>query len=820
MLQRCASALERGTWHAVVLAACVICGAGATQDDACSALSGPGAQVRIDSERVAVGNGYACAVFELAKPRLSTLRGDFAGAGRYGASALAEGQLELEDASGKVFASADAGPATATVLSSAREEVAVEIRGLRDRAEAPMVEEVWTMSLAAGARSVVLKISGRSARAGQVRAVRHSFRLLPSSIYALFDGGVVQMKDQDDGKNYYFSKDGLARLYALGADAEKAGDLSIAVRRESAGDIALVSGRQAPRSGFQDIAIASAELGPMDSWSKGWDGAPAVAVPEGREWKVVLHLAPNDHDFPAQGPEGDLPAGGNIPAADLQAFLTGVYGSPVGQLCTHDGGVKQGVRVAQMATSIGSPSHGYDGLYNFFDPDNFLSTAALLYSGDEYLQAQVRAVLERNGDVMKDGGQLPHHFVGLDPTYSALSGETQTGPNVFWILSCFNYAKTTGDLAWLRNYMPKLRKASSFLFDMIDNRTGLLNSPGSLMIDVFIRHGFTSDTNAMVVGFLREFASAERAVGNATGAEHMDATADGIASAINKLLWGTDHYISYRTPDGSTRDLVDYDSNLIALAHGIASPERARATLARIDSGRCTHGRATFVSEQYYGPKDTTGGNTGDSWCSMGRIGWFDALARKRYGDQHTFDSLLLDPLIGDVNRWTWLHERYNCDGSPQTNRTEYYFEYPSVTAMMIHYVRYGIQLDFEGVTVSPFGPEAFAYHVGNVHVDYSRDRVALSVPGSGARRVAVEGLRPGAGYLATAAPRAPPRGEGAAARPLASPECLVEGPKDKPLVGDRNGRVEFVATVGDQNGRCEILLVRSSNGDGTAVFL
>jgi hypothetical protein len=44
---------------------------------------------------------------------------------------------------------------------------------------------------------------------------------------------------------------------------------------------------------------------------------------------------------------------------------------------------------------------------------------------------------------------------------------------------------------------------------------------------------------------------------------------------------------------------------------------------------------------------------------SMGRIGWFDALARRRFGDQATFDNILLDPLRDDLLRWTWMHERW-----------------------------------------------------------------------------------------------------------------------------------------------------------------
>ena len=37
-------------------------------------------------------------------------------------------------------------------------------------------------------------------------------------------------------------------------------------------------------------------------------------------------------------------------------------------------------------------------------------------------------------------GQLPHHFVGVKPTFLALSGATQTGPNTFWTKSALQYA--------------------------------------------------------------------------------------------------------------------------------------------------------------------------------------------------------------------------------------------------------------------------------------------------------------------------------------------------------------------------------------------
>jgi hypothetical protein len=62
---------------------------------------------------------------------------------------------------------------------------------------------------------------------------------------------------------------------------------------------------------------------------------------------------------------------------------------------------------------------------------------------------------------------------------------------------------------------------------------------------------------------------------------------------------------------------------------------------------------------------------------------------------------------------------RYGCDGLPQLNRTAFYFEYPSVVAMMIREIRYGISLGINSVDINPFGPKDFEYNVGNVHVKY-----------------------------------------------------------------------------------------------------
>ena len=88
------------------------------------------------------------------------------------------------------------------------------------------------------------------------------------------------------------------------------------------------------------------------------------------------------------------------------------------------------------------------------------------------------------------------------------------------------------------------------------------------------------------------------------------------------------------------------------------------------------------------------------------------------------------------------MHERYTCDGQMMANRTNYYFEYPSVVAMLIREVRYGINVGLRSVKISPFGPSSFTYDVGNVFVAYAAgDHVELEVPGNGTRTYMVDGM-------------------------------------------------------------------------------
>jgi hypothetical protein len=134
-----------------------------------------------------------------------------------------------------------------------------------------------------------------------------------------------------------------------------------------------------------------------------------------------------------------------------------------------------------------------------------------------------------------------------------------------------------------------------------------------------------------------------------------------------------------------------------------------------------------------------------DSAITMGRIGWADGHARRTTGDMTSFNNLILDPIIGQVDDATWLPERYDCSGNPAHNA--YYHEYPEMAVMLMREVRYGINLGLGTVTIDPWGAGAYRYQLGDVNVDYSPQDVTLNLPGSGTRSYTITGLLPDTTY-------------------------------------------------------------------------
>lgn len=130
-------------------------------------------------------------------------------------------------------------------------------------------------------------------------------------------------------------------------------------------------------------------------------------------------------------------------------------------------------------------------------------------------------------------------------------------------------------------------------------------------------------------------------------------------------------------------------------------------------------------------------------------LGWADAIARKKVGDLKTFETLLLEPLQNDLIQDTWLYERYDSNGNQI--RTAYYFEYPSLVAMMLTEIRYGLELNLQSITINPFQSEGtleYSFSFGVLSVEYSSTGVSVHLPGAGhVRDFTISRLQPSTNY-------------------------------------------------------------------------
>lgn len=73
--------------------------------------------------------------------------------------------------------------------------------------------------------------------------------------------------------------------------------------------------------------------------------------------------------------------------------------------------------------------------------------------------------------------------------------------------------------------------------------------------------------------------------------------------------------------------------------------------------------------------------------------------------------------------------------GLQELNRTSHYFEYPSTVAMLLHRIRYGIELGFTSFQLKPTmskkeSTSGFSYAIGDIRVTWRPPfEVTVSVP-------------------------------------------------------------------------------------------
>ena len=150
---------------------------------------------------------------------------------------------------------------------------------------------------------------------------------------------------------------------------------------------------------LRDIVLGDLS-GELDVWTDG-NNATFTKGKMGDSWTRSFALAANNYDFPAGGVPVSVGEGAGMPFHDLRAFYTAIYASPAGQLISF-----WPATPGMSQTSLHSPSNGYAGLVNFFDPDNYFTVSALALSGDPFLLEEAKKIVTTTGDHIKMDGQV------------------------------------------------------------------------------------------------------------------------------------------------------------------------------------------------------------------------------------------------------------------------------------------------------------------------------------------------------------------------------------------------------------------------------
>src|SRR5439155_24456071 len=178
------------------------------------ASAAPPVTVDRTADQVVLANGFVRAVFDLRHPQLATLQADFEGAGNYGRNLTSGIVLERNDGAEHASSAGAAPGLSVTVPVQTADAARVQIDGVVDDVNNPLVTSTWTLALNSGSRALDLAVDAHALRAAPVRAVRLAYALAPTSVYGFFDRGATQRLASD--APYFASADHLQRFYALG----------------------------------------------------------------------------------------------------------------------------------------------------------------------------------------------------------------------------------------------------------------------------------------------------------------------------------------------------------------------------------------------------------------------------------------------------------------------------------------------------------------------------------------------------------------------------------------------------------------------------
>ena len=367
-----------------------------------------------NDNQIVLENGYTYLVFNKLSASIEEIAADFSGNSGYSKNLLTKPfslqVSEVHNGCAKVQ------PAAQNIqvkwLDQSEHLLRVRVSNILDenRCNDAVASEEWVISLSGDQRAATVDISGEILRDAKVDFILHGIYSDSPSLYGLFPKGVSQMMGNTNA--CMGSTQPLSRAYVLGNGAAmdilrhdygtkyKFNENSVGISGTgSPSSVVFKSAHDDFASGIEDVLFGSypdASNDMLNAWNRTcWANTVPTAVTKGAMWSFSLTFLPNNYDFPAYLLNAIAETTATVPFEQLRAYLTGAYASPAGCLQSY-----YGKQFGMIAPTISTPDIGYSPDTNFFDPDNFISLSALLYTGDAYFLRQVKSVLMRTAATM------------------------------------------------------------------------------------------------------------------------------------------------------------------------------------------------------------------------------------------------------------------------------------------------------------------------------------------------------------------------------------------------------------------------------------
>ena len=242
--------------------------------------------------------------------------------------------------------------------------------------------------------------------------------------------------------------------------------------------------------------------------------------------------------------------------------------------------------------------------------------------------------------------------------------------SISYLLTAEEICAATGDLAWLREYLPSLEAAGRYLLSQ-KSPNGLI-SGGGFYIEVPPRHQWDGVTQCYTYKVFADLAGLCGAAGQPDKEAFWMAEANALRTTFNNQFWMYDRFAEYIHPDCGKVNWHGYtDTDWAAIAFGLATVDQKRLLWDKMmaDPGFWWGNFPTQVVSKTYGYREwELGLSPNFEWdngllydvAAMGRVWYLEmqaCLAMKQYDRIREAVRLVAEMGLRHGGKW---HERYH----------------------------------------------------------------------------------------------------------------------------------------------------------------